>query len=194
MIAINRIYMDYETAPVGVSHIPQFGWEIVSDRRNVKQKYYELQIAEDEDFQELVFDRGRVESEESAHVYVKDVSLKSGKRYYVRAKAGDGQEESSWSDISSFVTALAGKNGVWEDGAPLWKAAFVSAETDDSYKETSKGTYVRGSFDIGKEISEAYAFTTALGLYQFCVNGEKVGDDEMTPGWTSYRRHLLYQS
>lgn len=194
MIAINRIYMDYETAPVGVSHIPQFGWEIVSDRRNVKQKYYELQIAEDEDFQELVFDRGRVESEESAHVYVKDVSLKSGKRYYVRAKAGDGQEESSWSDISSFVTALAGKNGEWEDGAPLWKAAFVSAETDDSYKETSKGTYVRGSFDIGKEISEAYAFTTALGLYQFCVNGEKVGDDEMTPGWTSYRRHLLYQT
>ena len=70
MIAINRIYMDYETAPVGVSHIPQFGWEIVSDRRNVKQKYYELQIAEDEDFQELVFDSGRVESEESAHVYV----------------------------------------------------------------------------------------------------------------------------
>ena len=194
MIGISRIYMDYETAPVGVSHMPQFGWELISDKRNVKQKCYELQVAEDADFQELIFDSGKVESEESAHVYVDGVSLKNGKRYYVRAKAGDGQEESSWSDTASFVTALAGKSGEWEEGAPLWKAAFVSAETDDSYKETSKGTYVRGCFDIHKEIREAYAFTTALGLYQFYLNGEKVGEDEMTPGWTSYCRHLLYQT
>lgn len=194
MIGIGRIYMDYETTPVGVSHMPQFGWELTSDKRNVKQKYYELQIAEDADFQKLVFDSDRVESEESAHVYVDGIFLKNGKRYYVRVKVGDGQEESSWSETASFVTALAGKNGEWEESAPLWKAAFVSAETEDSYKETSKGTYVRGSFNIQKEIREAYAFTTALGLYQFYLNGDKVGEDEMTPGWTSYRRHLLYQT
>lgn len=194
MIGINRVYMDYETSPVGVSHMPQFGWELSSDRRNVKQKYYELQIAEDEKFQRPVYESGRVESEESAHIYVDGVSLKEAKRYFVRVKAGDGQDESSWSDAVSFVTALAGKNGEWEEGSPLWKADFVSAETDDSYKETSKGTYVRGSFTVHGEISEAYAFTTALGLYQFYLNGEKVGEDEMTPGWTSYRRHLLYQT
>ena len=81
-----------------------------------------------------------------------------------------------------------------EEGAPAWKAPFVSAETDDSYKNVSKGTYVRGTFEIKKDIKEAYAFTTALGLYQFYLNGKKVGEDEMTPGWTSYRRHLLYQT
>lgn len=48
MIKISRIYMDYETSPVGVSHMPQFGWEIESDKRNVKQKYYKLQICLDE--------------------------------------------------------------------------------------------------------------------------------------------------
>lgn len=194
MLAIKKIYMDYETAPVGVSHMPQFAWELVSDKKNVKQKSYELQIAKDADFTDLIYNSGKTESEESAHVYAEGASLESGKRYFVRAKASDGQEETDWSETASFVTALAGKNGEWEEGAPAWKAPFVSAETDDSYKSVSKGTYVRGTFEIKKDIKEAYAFTTALGLYQFYLNGKKVGEDEMTPGWTSYRRHLLYQT
>ena len=45
-----------------------------------------------------------------------------------------------------------------------------------------------------KPVREAIAFATGLGLYQFFLNGEKVGEDEMTPGWTSYRKHLLYQT
>ena len=70
MLAIKNIYMDYETAPVGVSHMPQFAWELTSDKRNVKQKFYELQIAKDPAFAELIYDSGKTESEESAHVYV----------------------------------------------------------------------------------------------------------------------------
>ena len=42
--------MDYETAPVGVSHMPQFAWELTSDKKNVKQESYELQIAKDAGF------------------------------------------------------------------------------------------------------------------------------------------------
>lgn len=49
-------------------------------------------------------------------------------------------------------------------------------------------------FTVKKPVKEAYAMTTGLGLYNFFLNGEKVGKDEMTPGWTSYRRHLLYQT
>ena len=75
-----------------------------------------------------------------------------------------------------------------------WKAPFVSAESAPACLEESKGTLVRGSFSVGSGLKEAYAFTTALGLYHFYLNGEKVGEDEMTPGWTSYRRHLLYQT
>ena len=81
MLAIKKIYMDYETAPVGVSHMPQFAWELVSDKKNVKQKSYELQIAKDADFTDLIYNSGKTESEESAHVYAEGASLESGKRY-----------------------------------------------------------------------------------------------------------------
>lgn len=199
MIRISTIYMDYEKEPVGISHMPQFGWVIESDKRNVRQEYYQLQIGEDDAFAVLIFDSEKTRSEESAHVLVKDVPLKSGKRYYVRVRVWDQEEESPWSAVSSFVTALCDRKKpvpgkVEEEFDCGWKADFVSAETDPSYKEVSKGTCVRGGFFVEKEIDEAYAFTTALGLYQFYLNGRKVGGDEMTPGWTSYRRHLLYQT
>ncbi|MDO4305328.1 MAG: family 78 glycoside hydrolase catalytic domain [Eubacteriales bacterium] len=185
MLEIRKIYMDYERNPEGVAKMPQFGWEIGSDRKNVVQHAYQLQIGEDETFGSLLYDSGMITSDESAHVFAEGVRPEAARRYYVRVRVNDGTEESGWSETGSFVTSLMEEP---------WKAPFVSGETDDSYKEVSKGTYVRGLFEVKKEIKEAYAYTTALGLYQFYLNGKKVGEDEMTPGWTSYRRHLLYQT
>ena len=108
MLEIKKIYMDYETAPVGVSHMPQFAWELVSDKKNVKQKSYELQIAKDADFTDLIYNSGKTESEESAHVYAKG-SLENAKRYFVRVKAADGEEETLWSDTASFTSFLISK-------------------------------------------------------------------------------------
>lgn len=177
--------MDYEKDPVGVEQMPQFGWEIESKRKNVIQKSYQLQIALDDKFQQLIYDSGVVNSDASAHVFVQNVSLESASKYYVRVCASDRWEKSEWCQ-GSFITALLDNK--------QWEAPFISAETDESYKEDSKGTLVRGNFTISGNIKEAYAFTTALGLYNFYLNGKKVGVYEMTPGWTSYHRHLLYQT
>ncbi len=200
MLKIARVYIDYEENPVGITESPQFGWEMESDGRCVRQTSYRLLLAKDPEFASPVFDSGTVFSEESAHVRV-TADLESLTKYYVRAEitavgirpdAKDGRDgdgtfaESAVSEPAWFVTALM------TDGE--WKAPFLSAETEDSYKECSKGTYVRGQFSVKKELKEAYACTTALGLYNFFLNGKKVGEDEMTPGWTSYRKHLLYQT
>lgn len=185
MLKVNRIHINYETNPVGISDVPQFGWEIESDRRNVLQKWYQLQIAENREFSELIYDSGEVMSEQSAYIRPRDINLRPAFKYYVRVRVADKKEETAWSEESYFVTSLLSEP---------WKAPFMSAETEDFYKECSKGTYVRGVFVLKKQIKEAYAFTTALGLYNFFLNGEKVGEDEMTPGWTSYNRHLLYQT
>ena len=186
MLSIKRIHIDYETNPVGVTGSPQFGWEIVSDRRNVRQTSYRLRLALDEDFADVVYDSGTVESPESAHVRAAGFVYQSLTKYYVSVRISDGVEQTEISKPAWFVTAFT--------GGELWQAPFVSAETKDSDRECSKGTYVRGKFTVKKPVKEAYACTTALGLYNFFLNGEKVGADEMTPGWTSYRRHLLYQT
>lgn len=185
MLEIRRIHINYMDNPVGIWGIPQFGWEIISDRKNVFQKMYRLQIAETADFEVSVYDSGLVESQDSAHIIPDGITLRSATKYYVRVKVWDGTEESMWSRSASFVTAFLDRNE--------WKADFVSAETEDRYRECSVGTYVRGAFLASGTVKEAYAFTTAHGLYQFYINGRKVSSDEMAPGWTSYNKHLLYQ-
>ena len=43
------------------------------------------------------------------------------------------------------------------------------------------------SFTVDGEVLEAVLHVTAHGLYEAFVNGARVGDAELTPGWTAYR-------
>ena len=47
MLKINEIRMDYEKEQIGITHVPEFSWTLESDKRNVIQDTWELEIAED---------------------------------------------------------------------------------------------------------------------------------------------------
>ena len=45
-----------------------------------------------------------------------------------------------------------------------------------------------------KQIKKATVKATAIGIYTFSINGKKVGKAVLTPGWTSYKNRILYQT
>ena len=184
MLKINEIRMDYEKEQIGITHIPEFSWTLESDKRNVRQDTWELEIAEDKAFEKKIYKSGRVNSDASAQIIPEDVKLESQKKYFARVKVTANGEETEWAE-TSFVTGILDNS--------QWKAVFVSAE-EEADKDNSKGTYVRNEFTVKKPVKEAYVSATALGLYHFYLNGRKVGNDELTPGWTSYRKHLCFQT
>src|SRR5487761_136236 len=51
----------------------------------------------------------------------------------------------------------------------------------------------RREFELASPPVRARAYVTARGLYQLRVNGERIGRDELTPGWTDYHHRLQYQ-
>jgi len=53
--------------------------------------------------------------------------------------------------------------------------------------------YLRKTFSIGKPILRARLYATALGVYELHLNGSKVGDQMLTPGWTDYNKRASYQ-
>jgi len=185
MINISKVTMDYVENPVGIVTVPQIGWILEGSGRNEMQKSYCLQIAREPKFLDLVFDSGVVECNQSAHIQPLSLELKSMTKYFVRIKVAmiDGQK-SDWSHTVSFITALC-KNE--------WKAKFISADGEEDAKN-SKGTYVRKEFCLKEDIAEAYIVSTALGIYELYINGMRVGRDELTPGFTSYKKHLVYQT
>jgi alpha-L-rhamnosidase len=53
---------------------------------------------------------------------------------------------------------------------------------------------LRREFVLRGEVSRARVYATSHGLYQLRINGERVGQDELTPGFTSYNKRLQYQT
>lgn len=54
--------------------------------------------------------------------------------------------------------------------------------------------YLRRAFQSSKSVTQARLFVTALGMYEVYLNGERVGDEHLAPGWTDYRERVRYQA
>ena len=52
---------------------------------------------------------------------------------------------------------------------------------------------LRRKFTLAKQVRSARIYSTALGSYQLLLNGGRVGNDVLAPGWTDYRKRVVYQ-
>jgi alpha-L-rhamnosidase len=52
---------------------------------------------------------------------------------------------------------------------------------------------LRRAFKVTRPIARARLYVTALGLYKSWINGRRVGDQELAPGWTDYAKRVRYQ-
>jgi alpha-L-rhamnosidase len=56
-------------------------------------------------------------------------------------------------------------------------------------------SHLRRSFDLGgRRPVRARVYASARGAYELRLNGRRVGDAELAPGWTEYRHRVLYQT
>ena len=54
--------------------------------------------------------------------------------------------------------------------------------------------YLRKNFSVGQTVKRATAYVTAMGAYELHLNGQKVGNDVLTPGWTQFNKRVYYQT
>ncbi|RSN44480.1 glycoside hydrolase family 78 protein, partial [Actinomadura sp. WAC 06369] len=81
----------------------------------------------------------------------------------------------------------------YRDGEPVGGDRRFSFQTVPSGADgmTSR---LRKEFAVGKKIARARLYSTALGVYTAEINGRRVGNDELTPGWTDYSKRVQYQT
>ena len=86
------------------------------------------------------------------------------------------------------------ETGFWETGlmSPSnWKAKWIEMNSDTL--RYSPASHFRKEFSLTKSIAKARVYVTSHGLYELHLNGKKVGDQVLTPGWTVYDKRLQYQ-
>jgi alpha-L-rhamnosidase len=95
-------------------------------------------------------------------------------------------ERSEWSDPSFWETGLLEHTD--------WLATWIGSPINEDESEPAPAKLLRKTFDVDKPVKTARLYVTALGLYEARINGQVVGDQVFTPGWTSYHHRLQYQT
>jgi hypothetical protein len=76
---------------------------------------------------------------------------------------------------------------------PIWQAKWIAAATDDQADERPM-PLLRKAVSVNGNIRQAVLYISGLGQYEFRINGTKVGDSELAPGWSDYRRTIFYDT
>jgi len=166
---------------------PRFSWKLISAKRGTQQQAYQIQVALSADFSRLIWDTGRVQSGESIQIEYAGPALVSRTRYYYRAKVWNNKGlVSEWSRAEWWETAFL--------DAAEWQGSWIAPPSTASTAEFPPTALLRKEFPVDRAISSARVYATAAGLYELSLNGERVGTDWLTPGWTSYLYRRQYQT
>ena len=183
---------EYLANPIGIGETePRLSWQMQSERRGARQTAYEIECADNADSFAVGnangWHSGKVTTDQSSYVVYAGDPLKSAQRVYWRVRLYDEADTvTKWSEAAFFETGLLSKAD--------WTGDWIGAALVGGARATIPCPYLRRSLSVNKPIKSAHLHATALGLYEFVINGQKVGDDIFTPGWTDYNKRVPYQT
>ena len=189
---VTSLKTDYKTNPLGIDNpVPRFSWVLESDQENTMQVSYEIKAAASEKElkrgRKLLWDTEQVATSQSIHVAYGGEALRSFQRIYWKVRVKDNHGNTSkWSEVAWWETGFM-------QGSE-WEAEWIGPSWEEEVKQSNPSPYLRKAFDIDGIVSDARLYITAQGLYQVEINGKRIGDQEFTPGWTSYDTRLQYQT
>lgn len=187
-VTVTSLLCENRVNPLGLDVLqPRLTWQLSSSQRNVLQSAYEVVVglSASATGKDQVWSSGKVSSAQSVHVPYGGTALQTGKKYFWKVRVWDQNgKASAWSEAAN-----------WEMGllqASDWKAKWIGQGfPEDSIMRPSP--LFRRSFNLTKKVKSARAYITAHGIYEAFINGKRVGDAYLAPGWTSYNKRLQYQ-
>ncbi|GIE80754.1 hypothetical protein Aph02nite_67040 [Actinoplanes philippinensis] len=79
-------------------------------------------------------------------------------------------------------------------GTPGPRGLTVSGSTETLLADPGGKPLLRHEFRVDREVGRARIYATALGVYELSLNGARVGDHQLAPGWTDYAKRVQYQT
>ena len=168
----------HDTGPVlGIgTATPRLSWTVPTADPDYVQRSYRVEIRVGDAEPEVI----TVGSGEQVLTDWPGSPLRSRERATVRVAVNDGE----WSEPAIVEVGLL--------NADDWSARFISPTEIGGLEQPAP--ILRGRITIPGEVVSARLYATAHGLYEAELNGTRVGDHQLTPGWTTYDHRLRYQT
>lgn len=183
---VRHLRCEYSENPYGVDAAqPALSWQLESSERGASQAAWEIEVAST--VEKLISGRadvwrsGRVKEDRTRFVLYDGRPLRSSEQVFwrVRSWRTDGTT-SPWSDVASWTMGQLSSSD--------WEASWIEAA------EEAPSVLLRQVFDIDSPLKRALVHVSGLGHYELHINGQKVGEDKLSPGWTDYEETTLYDT
>jgi len=206
-VTVENPRAEYIKDPMGIDQWPpRLGWEVRSPQRGCAQTAYEIQAATTPeklaDGECDLWDSGKVASDNSTRVAYAGKPLPSGGRAYWRARVWDGQCHVSEYSAPAFFEMGLLKNEDWQGrwiGAselPLLPFApgnpWQPTHGENGDAPANPAIMLRTEFKLPGKIKSARAYVCGLGYFELYLNGVRVGDHVLDPGYTDFDKRVLY--
>lgn len=169
---------------------PRFSWQLPSEVK--AQTKYHIVVATAPELLSSnpdLWNSQQVDSKQSTFIEYQGKPLSSRQKVYWQVRYWDQQKQaSSWSKIAQFELGLLTNSN--------WSAKWIEIDTNQPIKLNQYKTpihvpqHLRTEFLAEKKIKQARLYITAKGIFEAFINGQRVGDDILTPGYTPYEKRI----
>jgi alpha-L-rhamnosidase len=207
---------DHRSAPLAVAAArPRLAWLLAQSRlsrRGVRQSAYRILVSSSlgnlTQGRGDAWDSGKTASRRTIDVPYGGAALRSDTRYFWKVRVWDADDRPSpWSAPAWWRTAPSPQD---------WKARWIADTPDSAPSSAPQPAPTAGAgrlsldgrdegnlrpmpvfrhpFQLHSEVAEAILHVSGLGQFEVHLNGAKVGNSQLTPGWTDYKKTVLYDT
>ncbi|MGE4568480.1 MAG: family 78 glycoside hydrolase catalytic domain [Bacteroidales bacterium] len=174
---------------------PRFSWQLQSHQRGVAQTAYQILVASSESFLRKdsadLWSSGKVTSNQSIGIPYGGISPESGKTYYWKVRVWDQAHlASEWSQPARFSMGLLSPADFRAEWIGLDRPDSAEARKGDLSRLAAR--YLRKEVTLDKRIEKATAYVCGQGLFEWYINGEKVGNQVLAPALSEFAKRSYY--
>ncbi len=201
------------TNPLGIdTKQPVFGWQLQSAQRGVTQTAYRLLVSSSNLLLQKnignIWDSKKIFSAVTNFIFCKTGSFKATEKYFWKVQVWDNKKNIAESEVQYFTTGLFThkdwSNAKWIGYEELPDSLLTVPGIHgpdikkklgtNKLKQRSIVPLFRKLVTANKEIANATVYISGLGHYELSINGEKIGNSFLAPGWTNYNQKVLYNT
>jgi hypothetical protein len=187
VISAENVRCDYQSNPLGIDAAqPRLSWTLQSNQRGDAQTAYRILAASSPALLAAntgdVWDSGKVVSTAQNQIPYGGSALTNHQQVFWKVQVWDAADA-----VSAWST-----NGTWTMGVlqPAdWTGQWITLGNADA-----GSTLLRRGFSVGPNLKRALVNICGLGQYELRFNGQKVGSNFLSPGWTKYDKTVLYDT
>jgi len=177
---------EHRENPLGVDVAqPRLDWVLQSSRRGDGQTAYQILAASSQSLLDKntgdLWDSDKVVSDKTIQIPFAGKSLKSSQQVFWKVRVWDASGKvSAWSSTATWTMGLLTVSD--------WQGKWIAAPTNAS------SVLFRREFSVKRGLRRAIVHVCGLGQYELSINGCKIGENLLAPGWSQYKKTCLYDT